>query len=143
MASSSRRSTSGTYGSGNITGDRFCECGLRAPLQVSNSVANPGRKYYACPTRRCGWFRWAGPNIQPSDSGDDRSSQLNFNFKTSERVEKLHADVVYLKFLMCGQLVVSVFCVVLIIVVLFVMKSFGCQMYQHVAYVCVTKHYFR
>ncbi|RYQ96176.1 uncharacterized protein LOC107611035 [Arachis ipaensis] len=118
MASSSRRSTSGTYGSGNITGDRFCECGLRAPLQVSNSVANPGRKYYACPTRRCGWFRWAGPNIQPSDSGDDRSSQLNFNFKTSERVEKLHADVVYLKFLMCGQLVVSVFCVVLIIVVL-------------------------
>ncbi|XLR11620.1 hypothetical protein S83_039558 [Arachis hypogaea] len=118
MASSSQRSTSGTYGSGNITGDRFCEYGLRAPLQVSNSVANLGRKYYACPTRRCEWFRWAGPNIQPSDSGDDRSSQLNFNFKTSERVEKLHADVVYLKFLMCGQLVVSIFCVVLIIVVL-------------------------
>ncbi|RYR01466.1 hypothetical protein Ahy_B06g080332 [Arachis hypogaea] len=99
-------------------GRPFCECGLRAPLQVSNSVANPCRKYYACPTRRCGWFRWACPNIQPSDSGDDQSSQLNFNVKTSERVEKLHADVVYLKFLMCGQLVVSVFCIVLIIVVL-------------------------
>ncbi|XP_057723673.1 uncharacterized protein LOC130939598 [Arachis stenosperma] len=118
MASSSRRSTSGTYDSGNITGDRFCECGLRAPLQVSNSVANPGRKYYACPRRQCGWFRWEGPNIQPSDFGDDRFSQLNFNFKTSERVEKLHSDVVYLKFLMCGQLVVFVFCVLLIIVVL-------------------------
>ncbi|RYR44039.1 hypothetical protein Ahy_A08g040420 [Arachis hypogaea] len=109
------RSTSGTYGSGNITGYRFCECGLRAPLQVSNSVANPGRKYYACPIRRCGWFRWAGPSIQHSDVGDDRSSQLNSNFKTSERVEKLHTDVVYLKFLAFLQLLVSVVCVVLII----------------------------
>ncbi|XLR41858.1 hypothetical protein HN51_020049 [Arachis hypogaea] len=118
MASTSRRSTSGTYGSGNITGYRFCECGLRAPLQVSNSVANPGRKYYACPIRRCGWFRWAGPSIQHSDVGDDRSSQLNSNFKTSERVEKLHTDVVYLKFLAFLQLLVSVVCVVLIIVLL-------------------------
>ena len=118
MASTSRRTTSGTYGSGNTTGDRFCKCGLRAPLQVSNSVANPGRKYYACPTRRCGWFRWAGPNTQHSDIGEDRFSQLNFNFKTTERVEKLHADVVYLKFLSCVQLVVSGLCIVLIIVVL-------------------------
>ncbi|XLR26484.1 hypothetical protein HN51_039706 [Arachis hypogaea] len=94
MVSTGRRSTSGTYDNGNITGDRFYECGLRAPLQVSNSVANPGRKYYACPIRRCGWFRWAGPSIQHSDVGDDRSSQLNSNFKTSERVEKLHTDVV-------------------------------------------------
>ena len=87
-------------------------------MQVSNSVANPGRKYYACPTRRCGWFRWAGPNTQHSDVEEDRSSQLNFNFKTTERVEKLHADVVYLKFLSCVQLVVSGLCIVLIIVVL-------------------------
>ncbi|RYQ92458.1 hypothetical protein Ahy_B09g098692 isoform A [Arachis hypogaea] len=134
MASSSRRSTSGTYGSGNITGDRFCDCGLRAPLQVSNSVANPGRKYYACPTRRCGWFRWASPNVKPSDSGDDRSSQPNFDFKPSERVERINAEVVYLKFLMCVQLLVSLFCVVLIIVVLFLRKAFGCQMYKHFAY---------
>ncbi|RYQ83415.1 hypothetical protein Ahy_B10g102102 [Arachis hypogaea] len=108
MASTSRRSTSGSYDSNNITGECFCECGLRAPLQVSNSMANLGRKYYACPARRCGWFRWAGPSIQHSDIGDDRSCQLNSNLKTSERVENLHTDVVYLKLLAFLQLLVSI-----------------------------------
>ncbi|RYQ83558.1 hypothetical protein Ahy_B10g102289 [Arachis hypogaea] len=65
----------------------FCECGLRAPLQVSNSIANPGRKYYACPVRRCGWFRWAGPSIQHSEVTDDRSCHFNCNLKLIERVE--------------------------------------------------------
>ncbi|RYR28802.1 hypothetical protein HN51_062161 [Arachis hypogaea] len=117
MASTSRRSTSGSYSSGNVTGEHFCECGLRAPLQVSNSMANPGRKYYACPARRCGWFRWAGPSIQHSDVGDDRSCQLNSNLR-SERVEKLHTDVVYLKLLAFIQLFVFVVCVVLVILLL-------------------------
>ncbi|XP_016191815.1 uncharacterized protein LOC107632659 [Arachis ipaensis] len=108
MTSTSRRSTSDLYGSGNVTGERFCECGLRASLQVSNSMTNPGRKYYVCPARRCGWFRWAGSSIQHSDVGDDRSCQPNSNLKTSERVEKLHTDVVYLKLLAFLQLLVSV-----------------------------------
>ncbi|XLR03615.1 hypothetical protein HN51_058448 [Arachis hypogaea] len=119
MASTSRRSTSGSYDSNNITGECFCECGLRAPLQVSNSMANLGRKYYACPARRCGWFRWAGPSIQHSDIGDDRSCQLNSNLKTSERVENLHTDVVYLKLLAFLQLLVSIVCVVLVILLLY------------------------
>ncbi|RYR28171.1 hypothetical protein Ahy_B01g052290 [Arachis hypogaea] len=118
MASTSRRSTSGSYGSGNVTGECFCECGLRAPLQVSNSMANPGRKYYACPTRRCGWLRWASLSIQYSDIGDDHSCQLNSNLKTSERVEKLHTDIVYLKLLAFLQLLVSVVCVFLVILLL-------------------------
>ncbi|XP_057750780.1 uncharacterized protein LOC130969174 [Arachis stenosperma] len=119
MASTSRRSTSGSYGSGNVTGERFCECGLRVPLQVLNSIANPGRKYYACPIRQCGWFRWAGPSIQHSDIGDYSSCQLNSNLKTIERVKNLHTDIVYLKLLAFLQLVVSTVCVVLVIVLLF------------------------
>ncbi|KAL4276908.1 hypothetical protein AHAS_Ahas20G0254200 [Arachis hypogaea] len=53
MASTNRKSTRGSYdnGSSNVMGEHFCECGLRAPLQVSNSIAEPGRKYYACPVR--------------------------------------------------------------------------------------------
>ncbi|QHO43679.1 uncharacterized protein DS421_5g164730 [Arachis hypogaea] len=111
MASTSKRSTSGSYSSGNVTRERFCECGLRVSLQVSNSIANLGRKYYTCPARRCGWFRWAGPSIQHSDIRDDRSCQLNSNLKTSERVENLHTDVVYLKLLAFLQLLVSIVCV--------------------------------
>ncbi|MED6191885.1 hypothetical protein PIB30_004964 [Stylosanthes scabra] len=42
-------------------GERFCYCGLKAPLKVSRSFANPGREYYRCPGGRCGWFCWAVP----------------------------------------------------------------------------------
>ncbi|RYQ91435.1 hypothetical protein Ahy_B09g097305 [Arachis hypogaea] len=119
MASTSRRSTSGSYSSGNVTGERFCECGLRAPLQVSNSIANPGKKYYACPVRRCGWFRWAGPSIQHAEVADDRSCHLNSNLKSIDRVENLHNNVVFLKLLAVFQFFVSVVYIVLVIVLLF------------------------
>ncbi|KAL4305711.1 hypothetical protein AHAS_Ahas16G0105600 [Arachis hypogaea] len=109
MASASRRSTNGSYSSGNIMGECFCECGLRASLQVSNSIANPGRKYYACPIGRCRWFRWASPSnqrpsIQHSEVADDRSCDFNSNLKLFERVKKLHNDVVFIKLLALFQL---------------------------------------
>ncbi|XP_057755669.1 uncharacterized protein LOC130974845 [Arachis stenosperma] len=119
MASTSRRSISGSYGSDNVTGEHFCECGLRAPLQVSNSIANPGRKYYACPVKRCGWFKWADPSIQHSEVGDDRSCQLNSNLKSIERDKNLHTDVMFLKLLAFLRLVISIVCVVLVIILLF------------------------
>ncbi|RYR34971.1 hypothetical protein Ahy_A10g050043 [Arachis hypogaea] len=119
MASISRRSTIGSYDSGNVMGERFCECGLRALLQVSNSIANPDRKYYACPIRRCGWFRWTGPSIQHSEVVDDRSCHLNCNLKLIKQFVKLHNEVVFMKLLAFFQLFVSVVCIVLIIVLLF------------------------
>ncbi|MED6164363.1 hypothetical protein PIB30_089223 [Stylosanthes scabra] len=63
MSSRANRYTHESSRSGNssTSGERFCGCGLRASLKVSNSVANPGREYYSCPARRCRYFMWAGP----------------------------------------------------------------------------------
>ncbi|XP_035548408.1 uncharacterized protein LOC118349049 [Juglans regia] len=41
-----------------------CWCGLKAPLKISHTHKNPGRKFYACPTygtgeTRCQFFIWA------------------------------------------------------------------------------------
>ncbi|MED6153561.1 hypothetical protein PIB30_103249 [Stylosanthes scabra] len=62
MSSRAKRYVYKSTGSGNssISGEHFCNCGLRAPLQVSKSVANPGREYYSCPARRCRYFSWVG-----------------------------------------------------------------------------------
>ncbi|MED6131645.1 hypothetical protein PIB30_011496 [Stylosanthes scabra] len=63
MSSRANRYTHESSGSDNssTSGERFCGYGLRAPLKVSNSVANPGREYYSCPARRCRYLMWAGP----------------------------------------------------------------------------------
>ncbi|XP_035540228.1 uncharacterized protein LOC108999766 [Juglans regia] len=41
-----------------------CWCGLKAPLKISYTHNNPGRKFYACPNyhtgeRKCKFFIWA------------------------------------------------------------------------------------
>ncbi|KAL4337346.1 hypothetical protein AHAS_Ahas12G0101000 [Arachis hypogaea] len=50
MASRSRISTNISYSNSNsnVMGERFCNYGLRVLLEVSNSVTNPDREYYAC-----------------------------------------------------------------------------------------------
>ncbi|MED6219670.1 hypothetical protein PIB30_037896 [Stylosanthes scabra] len=72
MATRCRKSSNESTGSGDSAsgGDRVCHCGLKAPLKVSHSYANPGREYYSCPTRRCKWFKWAGPPIEGASSID-------------------------------------------------------------------------
>ncbi|MED6199118.1 hypothetical protein PIB30_072933 [Stylosanthes scabra] len=70
MATRCRKSSNESTGSGDSAsvGDRVCHCGLKAPLKVSHSYANPGREYYSCPAMRCKWFKWAGPSIKGASS---------------------------------------------------------------------------
>ena len=37
-----------------------CECGQSAVQRVSNSNANPERRYWTCTSKNCRFFRWVG-----------------------------------------------------------------------------------
>lgn len=94
MGFRNRRLTSGTYGSdnSNVMGEHFCDCGLRALLQISNIVANLGREYYLYPVRRCIWFRWADPSNQCQRvnyierGAEDCSCDVSSKMKLNERL---------------------------------------------------------
>ncbi|MED6108431.1 hypothetical protein PIB30_023839 [Stylosanthes scabra] len=79
MSYRGKRNPQDSVGSGNSSssGDRFCDCGLKAPLQVSRSAANPGREYYTCPAGRCRWFKWAGPPLKCSVRRGYQSVELD------------------------------------------------------------------
>ncbi|MED6149127.1 hypothetical protein PIB30_059492, partial [Stylosanthes scabra] len=90
-------------GSGNssISGNRFCDCGLKAPLKVSKSAANPGMEYYSCPAGRCKWFRWAGPALscsaRPSSQIHERDAEetkfdMGHNLQLHERIGKIENE---------------------------------------------------
>ncbi|MED6211707.1 hypothetical protein PIB30_076298 [Stylosanthes scabra] len=117
-------------GSGNSSssGDRFCDCGLKTPLQVSRSAANPGREYYSCPAGRCRWFMWTGPALKCSVrrgsqsvelDAEDNKANLGNNFGLLERVGKIQNDCFMLKMLACMNLLGFVFCMFFILVLLF------------------------
>ncbi|MED6151077.1 hypothetical protein PIB30_078825, partial [Stylosanthes scabra] len=110
MSSRAKRYAYESSGSGNssTSSECFCHCGLRAPLQVSNSVANPGREYYSCPARRFQYFSWAGPAIHGTTrlggqiyerNPEEHKVDSNTNLHLHERVVKIEANCIRLKLL--------------------------------------------
>ncbi|CAH1422805.1 unnamed protein product [Lactuca virosa] len=71
MVSSSRSagSTSGVNKSNNGP-SRTCYCGVIAPLKISTSEKNPGRRYFGCrywpdEVEDCGYFEWYDSEVSP------------------------------------------------------------------------------
>ncbi|MED6197526.1 hypothetical protein PIB30_057262 [Stylosanthes scabra] len=115
-------------GDSSTSVDRICKCGLIAQLKVSNSEANPGMEYYSCPNGRCRWFRWEGPSVKcPVRVGgqnrerDAEESQvgLGSSLLVHERIRKIENDCVTLKILACMNLLCFVFCLFLLMMLLF------------------------
>nr|GMD51158.1 GRF zinc finger protein [Ipomoea batatas] len=54
--------SSNNTSSAEFMGDVRCRCGYLAPLKMSWSYANPGKRYRACPryggNERCRYFEW-------------------------------------------------------------------------------------
>ncbi|MED6187375.1 hypothetical protein PIB30_075829 [Stylosanthes scabra] len=124
----SHRTKSAGSGDSSSNGDRICKCGLVARMKVSNSEANPGREYFSCPDGKCRWFRWAGPPVNrparvvgQNCDRDAEEAQLGLRscLLAHDRIRKIEYDCVTLKLFACVHLTCIVFCLVLIMVVLF------------------------
>ncbi|MED6119810.1 hypothetical protein PIB30_015106 [Stylosanthes scabra] len=114
MASRANRYTNESSASGNssTSHERFCHCGMRALLKVSNSVANPGREYYTCPARRCGYFTWAGAGSQGTarirgqrHEAFPEEHRAGADINLQERVAKIENECVRLKMIACMNVV--------------------------------------
>ncbi|MED6107680.1 hypothetical protein PIB30_016299 [Stylosanthes scabra] len=88
-------------------------------MQVLKSAANMGREYYACPTRRCTWFRWAGSAVKYSArhdaqnlerDGEESKVDLGSNLLQHERVGNIENECLMLKMLVCMNLLGFMFC---------------------------------
>ncbi|MED6163102.1 hypothetical protein PIB30_076643 [Stylosanthes scabra] len=129
MSSRAKRYAYESSGSGDssTSGECFCNYGLRAPLQVSNSVANPGREYYSCPAKRCRYFTWAGPAIHGTTmlggqicerNPEEHKTDSHTNLHLHDRVAKIEADYIRLKLLACMNIIGFVFCMFMMLVLL-------------------------
>nr|XP_016481811.1 PREDICTED: uncharacterized protein LOC107802769 [Nicotiana tabacum] len=74
-------------------GMEICHCGFNAPLTISWSSANPGRRFYGCKLGRgsCKYFRW-----HDDEMPDQAKGVIQGLLKRVERTEKI---VVRLKWL--------------------------------------------
>ncbi|MED6112699.1 hypothetical protein PIB30_063901 [Stylosanthes scabra] len=110
MSSRGKRYAHESAGNGNssTSGEWFCDCGLKAPLKVSKSAANPGREYYSCPARRCKWFLWAGPTLSCSarpgsqiheQDVKETKFDLDSNLQLNERIGKIENECIVVEIL--------------------------------------------
>ena len=81
-SSSTTRNTNG----GMITfRNKYCECGKRAALKISETENNPGKLFYTCESKRCKFFNWWKPDPTV--------------FQTWQRTEEISRDVEEIKVL--------------------------------------------
>ncbi|MED6165482.1 hypothetical protein PIB30_099925, partial [Stylosanthes scabra] len=112
MATRCRKSSNESTESEDSTsgGDRVCHCGLKAPLKVSHSYANPRLEYCSYPARRCKWFKWAGPPIEGASSiGPQTNERLPPEYENApetaimlqRRLTQIEKECLVLKMLAC------------------------------------------
>ena len=85
-SSSTSRNTNG----GMITfRNKYCECGKRAALKISEIEINPGKLFYTCESKWCKFFNWWKPDPTVFQTWQ-RTEEIN---RDSEEIKLLNAKM--------------------------------------------------
>ena len=102
--------------------NKYCRCGRRATIRISESQNNYSKLYFSCQERKCGFFQWWHPmNVHSVSDENIRKNgseikSLMIEMKTEVEAIRKHCKKIEYVVSLLKTMILAMFVVILVIV---------------------------